>query len=263
MPRLCSSRDAPLRRAWSARLPFNVALGPYDLTVGFRERSRMADRRRLACVNLADRRIELRQDLDGLRLAEVFLDSVIRLSHFSKGCQQGCVEEAYTHSLATGLVEFAQRNERAWRWFNLLLAEHVPGRPRYDRVVRGAVARPPTMPRRVLVGGEPVALRSISKAETGSAFGWYHFDLREAQLFHGLTGSNLAVVALHEITHAVHHRYGIGTGDSHRDFKEAQLKGWFGIMTGCPDAWRWLAWLMSFPERARLRAPGRALRRAA
>ena len=108
--------------------------------------------------------------------------------------------------------------------------------------------------RRLVVGGEPVALRSISKAQTGSAFGWYHFDLREAQLFHGLTGSNLAVVALHEITHAVHHRYGIGTGDSHRDFKEAQLKGWFGIMTGCPEAWRWLAWLMSFPQRARLRA---------
>ncbi|MBI5719721.1 MAG: hypothetical protein HZC37_18785 [Burkholderiales bacterium] len=242
-------------RGCAARLPFNILLGPYELTVEFRPRSALADRRRLACVNLAEGRIELRQDLEGLPLARAFLDCIIRLVHFSKGCQQGCVEEAYTHSFATGMVEFAGRNPRAWRWFNLLLAQHLPGRAGYDRVVRGARARPPAMPRHLQIGRHQVRLRGISKSESGSAFGWYVFAGREVQLYRGLAGANLAVVALHEITHAVHHAHGLEDGHSHRDFRRAQARGWFAVMQRCPAAWRWLAWLMSFPEQANLATP--------
>jgi hypothetical protein len=234
------------------RPPFGVALGPYDLSVEFCERSRLYDRRRLACVNMVDGRIELRSDLAGLKLAAAFFDCIIRLSHFSKGCQEGCVEEAYTHGFATGLVEFAQRNPRAWLWFNLLLAEHLPGNVGYDKVVRGAVARAPAMPKRVLVGAHAVGLRSITKTQSGNAFGWYHYDEREAQLYRGLVGANLAVVALHEITHAVHHAYDLHAGGSHGAFKQAQLEGWLGIMKHSPGAWRWLAWVISFPDKASL-----------
>jgi hypothetical protein len=238
--------------ACAAWAPFHVALGPYQLAVEFRDKSQMHDKRKLACLNLEDGRIELRQDLQGMKLAEVFLDCIIRLSHFSKGCQQGCVEEAYTHSFATGMVEFAQRNPMAWLWFNLLLTEHGGRNARYDRVVHGAVSRPPRMPKRILVGGHPVTIRSITKAETGNAFGWYHFSNREAQLYSGLTGSNLAVVALHEITHAVHHMYDIKQRDKHQNFKHAQLKGWLGIMKDNPSAWRWLVWVITFPAKASL-----------
>jgi hypothetical protein len=240
----------------AARLPFDVVLGPYDLTVELLAKADMSDRRRLACVNVSDGRIELRRDLEGLALAKAFLDCVIRLAHFAKGCQEGCVEEAYTHSLATGLVEFARRNPHAWRWFNLLLSQHLPGNVGYDRVVRGAVARAPAMPKRVLVREHPVRLRSISKTESGNAFGWYVYDDREAQLYRGLQGANLAVVALHEITHAVHHAYGLENGHRHGEYREAQLEGWFGIMRHSPTAWRWLAWLMSFPEKASLGGGG-------
>jgi hypothetical protein len=134
--------ELPAGREWAARLPFSIALGPYRLAIELREAAHMLDRRRLACVNLEAHRIELRHDLTGIRLLDAFLDCLIRLAHVSRGCQQGCVEEAYTHSLATGLVEFAQRNPRAWLWFNLLLTEHLPGDLRYDRVVRRC-RRPP------------------------------------------------------------------------------------------------------------------------
>jgi hypothetical protein len=252
-----SSPTRPKARSarYAARLPFNVVLGPYQLAVEFHPREALYDRRRLACINLTEGRIELRHDLSGLRLARAFLDCIIRLVHFSKGCQQGCVEEAYTHSFATGMVEFAQRNQRAWRWFNLLLAQHLPGRAGYDRVVRGAVARAPAMPHQVQIGRHQVRLRGISKAQSGNAFGWYLFAEREAQMYRGLAGPNLAIVSLHEITHAVHHAHGLEDGHSHRDFRRAQLQGWFGVMQHSPAAWRWLAWLMSFPEQANLPAP--------
>lgn len=239
------------------RLPFNVALGPYRLAVVFLEREELLDRRRLACINIEAGRIELRSDLAGVRLVEAFFDCLVRLSHFSKGCQQGCIEEAYTHSFATGLVEFAQRNPKAWLWFNLLLGKHLCPRRHFDRVVRGAVARAPRMPQRIAVGDRTVTIRSIPKSETGSAFGWYHFSRQEAQLYHGLTGANLAVVALHEITHSVHHAYDIKRRDLHRNFRRAQVQGWIRLIRDNPAAWRWLAWAMSFPQQASLAPPQR------
>ena len=242
------------RNAWSARPPSHVALGPYWLNVEFRERSLMYDRRKRACVNIEDARIELREDLAGLKLVEAFFECIIRLSHFSKGCQQGCIEEAYTHSFATGMVEFAQRNPDAWSWFNLLLTQHLSKDVQYDRVVQGFVDQPPAMPAQVYIAGRPITLRCIPKAKCNGAFGWYHFSRREAQLYDGLTGPNLAVVALHELTHAVHHTYDVKKRDLHRNFRHAQLKGWLGIMKSNPSVWRWLAWVMSFPAKATLEA---------
>ena len=245
------SSAIPLRisagRDWAARLPFPIELGPYRLNIELRPSATMLDRRRLGCVNLEEHRIELRQELSGLRLFSALLGCLIRLCHASRGCQQGCVEEAYTHSFATGLVEFAQRNPRAWLWFNLLLSEHLPGDLRYDRVVRRCLTRAPSTPKRILVGGHPVTVRMISKSETGNAFGWYDQGRREVQLYDGLHGRNLPVVAVHEITHAVHDVYGLKLRDKHHNFLRAQHQGWLGIMQHNPSAWRWLAWTMSEP----------------
>lgn len=254
MPTALAATPPRRRRSGEAGAPSRVTLGPYRLAVVFLDRAQLVDRRRLACVNLELSRIELREDLHGMRLAEAFLGCIIRLSHFSKGCQQGCVEEAYTHSFATGMVEFVQRNPQAWLWFNELLSEHHPSDVQYARVVDGSDPRPPRMPRRIVIGGHPITIRGIGREETGSAFGWYHFSRQEAQLYTGLTGPNLAVVALHELTHAVHHVYGIRNRDRHHNFRRAQLKGWLDIIRRNPGAWRWLAWLMSFPAKARIEA---------
>jgi hypothetical protein len=247
-------RAAPslLRRARAEQLPFKVELGPYRLGVELLEASQMSDRRRLACVNIEDHRIELRNDLRGLRLAQAFLHSLIRLTHFSKGCQQGCVEEAYTHSFATGMVEFAQRNPRAWIWFNLQLNRHLPADAHYDRFVCGAVPAAPPMPASVRIAGRAVSMRTLSRAQTGNAFGWYDFERREVQLYDGLRGANVAIVALHEITHALHHAHGVRTRDRYHNYLRAQLRGWLEIMLRDPHTWRWLAWAMSFPHKASL-----------
>jgi hypothetical protein len=239
------------RTGSTQHLPFHVDLGPYRMSVEMREPSEMSDRRRrLACVNIEEQRIELRSDLSGLRLVEAFFYALIRLSHFSKGCQQGCVEEAYTHSFATGMVEFAQRNPKAWIWFNLRLNEHLPEDMQYDRFVCGAVPAPPPMPNRIAIDGRGVPVRILSRAQAGNALGWYDFERREVQLYERLSGANVAIVALHEITHALHHAHGLRVRDRERNFVRAQLKGWFQIMLRDPAAWRWLAWTMSFPHKA-------------
>jgi hypothetical protein len=245
--------------SWHLELPSHVTLGPYRLRIEVVDRMQMLDRRRLACINLDDDRIELRSDLKRRQLIEAFFECIIRLSHFSKGCQQGCVEEAYTQSFATGLVEFAQRNPTAWIWLNRLLTQHHHGDVRYDKIVGGSISTPPPVPRRVVIAGRTVTIRSIGKTECGNAFGWYHRDTREAQLFDGLKGNNLAIVALHELTHAVHHVYKLKDRDRHHAFRRAQLRGWLDIITHNPSAWRWLVWVMTFPTNACL-APARSSR---
>ena len=81
------------------------------------------------------------------------------------------------------------------------------------------------MPKRIVVAGRPVTIRSIGKSECGNAFGWYIRDSREAQLYDGLKGYNLAIVALHELTHAVHHMYELREHGRHHAFRRAQLEG--------------------------------------
>jgi hypothetical protein len=150
----------------AASAPSHITLGPYELRVQKREREQMSDKRALARVNIEAGCLELRSDLQGERLATAFFECLVRLSHFSKGCQDGCVEEAYTHSFATGLAEFAQRNRQAWAWFNSLLSAHLAPLGQYDRVALGLLARPPAMPKRVLVAGRSVSLRSINRAQS-------------------------------------------------------------------------------------------------
>ena len=229
----------------TALFPFMVQLGPYRLRAELRPPRRMLDGRRRTCLNLEANRIELRADLQGWELAGAFLESLLRLSHFSKGCQQGCVEEAYAHSLATGLVEFAQRNPRAWLWFNLLLSQIHSKPEAFDRTARGACRRRPRMPTRVMVRRFRVDMRIISRSDSGHAFGWYDLSSREVQLCEGLGGAHLPIVAVHELTHAIHHVWGLDDHDPHEAFLQAQLRGWLSIIRCNPAAWDWLVWAMT------------------
>jgi hypothetical protein len=96
----------------------------------------------------------------------------------------------------------------------------------------------------------PVTLEAISAREAGSAFGWYLYEERQARLYANLRGANLAVVAVHELTHAVHWQGGIGDGNSHREFVAVQTRLWLDFMIGNPEAWRWLAYLLSHEAHA-------------
>ncbi len=222
-----------------------IRIGPYTLSLAFVPKARMPDRRRLSMASVEHGMLAVRNDLTGERLAHAFLQALVRLVHYSRGCQQGCIEEAYTHAFATGMVEFAQRNPGVWLWFNRLLDSLTHHEHDYAGVVTGAVTRIPPPPREFLVAGQRITLEAINAREAGSAFGWYFYEENRARLYSRLTGANLAVVAVHEVTHAVHWHGGVGDGSSHRDFVAVQSRHWLDFMLGNPEAWRWIVYLLS------------------
>lgn len=225
-----------------ADLPFVLYIGPYRMAVQLVERSAMSKRRELVELDVNAGVIKLHASLAGARLAEHFFKALVRLIHYSKGCQDGCIEEAYTHSLATGLVEFAHRNPQAWTWFNLLLDQTGKGGTDFARVARGASRRGLTVPRRMQVGRWVLRTRPLSTevATRQRVFGYYDPETHTAELFEWLQGSNLAVVAIHEFTHCIHHEAGLVDFDSRRRFVTAQAEGWMRFIRANPSAWRWL-----------------------
>jgi hypothetical protein len=247
-----ASTDSRLQTRVLAAAPDRprIRIGPYTLGLALLPKERMPDRRCLSSPSVERGVFALRDDLSGRRQLHAFLHALIRLIHYSRGCQQGCVEEAYTHSFATGMVEFAQRNPSVWLWFNERLDAMMPRPYDYAGVVRGTIAQVPPPPRRVLIAGEPVTLEAISAREAGSAFGWYLYEESRARLYARLQGANLAVVAVHELTHAVHWHGGVDDGSSHRDFVAVQTRLWLAFMTRNPGAWRWLAYLLSHEAHA-------------
>ncbi len=226
----------------AAVLPFHLHIGPYRLAVHIVDRSAMTRRRELVELDVNSGVVKMHQSLTGARFAQHFFKTLVRLIHYSKGCQDGCVEEAYTHSLATGLVEFAHRNPHAWVWFNLLLDHTGPAGTDFARVAHGVSRRRLTLPRRMQVGDEVLHITPLSTevANRRRVYGFYDPRTRTAELFEGLQGSNLAVVAIHEFTHCIHHRHALDSTAPRRRFVAVQSEGWMRFVRDNPSAWRWL-----------------------
>jgi len=126
---LASWLNAGVRPPAEAAFPLSITVGPFHLAVIHAPRDTMRVQRRLMEYELSHGIVWLHESLTGERLAHQFLKAIIRLIHKSAGCQTGCIEEAFTQSLAAGLVSFAQHNPEVWVWFNRLLGESVKRGP--------------------------------------------------------------------------------------------------------------------------------------
>lgn len=248
---LDSTTRRPRRSNAQVVLPFTLVVGPYRFAVHLVERSQLRSRKELCDLDVNAGVVRLAQSLTGARRARYFLKCVIRLIHYASGCQTGCIEEAFTHSLATGLVAFARHNPDAWCWFNLLLSEAVCPGAAFDREVRSppqprvrriASRRRPAAPRAVRLGGWTVQIESLTEAtaERLGIWGDYDYASHRIRLYEGLQGPHAAVVVAHELSHAIHHQAKLKNRDTKKRFIAAETDGWLRLIRDNPDAWRWL-----------------------
>src|SRR5512143_54202 len=178
--RPASTGTAP-RPPLEAAFPLHVTVGPFRVVIVHAPRDRMRTRRRLMEYELSHGAVWLHESLTGERLAFQFLNAIVRLIHKSAGCQTGCIEEAFTQSLAAGLVSFAQHNPDVWTWFNRLLAESVKPGARFEQAASGASQRSFCVPKAVLVDRNVVRFKPLSHktAVRHSVDGYFSITNRE------------------------------------------------------------------------------------
>jgi hypothetical protein len=202
-------------------------------------------------VDLEAARIELRQDLRGLALAQAFLEGLARLGARPSPAPPADRGEAQACEFASMLVEFAWRNPAAWLWFNLLLGSHLPGRLRFDHAARGALPAAPEAPMGVRIGARRLTLRWIDDGLPGAAGGvpaGPHADSGAIDLPAGTPGSTFAVQVVRALTRALHRSAGLDSADSMRRHRRIAIVGWIRLARENPPLWHWLAWTLSAPS---------------
>lgn len=175
-----------------------IELGPYSLTVVEVMPEDMPVRRRHACLDLTHGRILLRSGLTPTQWRRAFMHALVRLVHYSQAVLlHDSTEEHLTHSLASGLSQFARRNPRlAWALL---------------RAVNPHVRRNAAMPQRLVVGqfGWTVRKLPLKMASRLRLFGQADLERRRVEIDPALSGTQLAVIFLHEVVHGLHHENGV------------------------------------------------------
>lgn len=259
-------KAAPARRLsrYDAIAPFTLRYGAYRLKIVFVSRKQFTrDKRGLSEVDLNAQLIRLDTSLldRPALLAEHFMRVCIRLIHHVNGLSDDAArsEESFTHSLANGLVSLAHRSPQAWVWFNALLSEHVTSWASFQRVLISDHVHVRGMPKRLNFGRHVVTLHWWPKrlAVRYQEWGFFDYANNRIHLSRELHGPHLAVIALHEIMHAIHHHGSCKTGNRNR-FMQQQAVALTAFIRRNPGAWRWLLRLIRSTAHQRVRPAGKA-----
>lgn len=171
-----------------------IELGPYSLRVRELPAELMPARRRHACLDLTHGRILLREGLTPVQWLRAFVHVTVRLVHYSQAALiHASTEEHLTHSLASGLSQLARRNpELVWALL---------------RAISPHVRHGTRAPQRVVLGRATWTVRTLTvkTATRLRVFGQADLERRRIELDPMLSGTQLAVIFLHEAIHGLHH----------------------------------------------------------
>lgn len=218
-------------------------VGPYTLKVTPLPRSRFADRRRVIEHDWDRHQTRIADHLSTRRALECLMRSLVTAIHYRSGLNDNCDEEAYTHSLATGLVELAQNNPEFWFQLNVLLEqEYYPGAG-WGLIAGGEPVRVPPRPALLRYDGHECSVRWMTPQQWKGdrAYGYYWVRQNRIDLKDSLRGNNLALVSLHEIIHFLHEKLKLRDSSTEMQFKRAQAAMLPRFIQQNPQVWSW--WL--------------------
>jgi len=222
---------ATSRKGVIATLAYPLKVGPYRFAAHFTERSAMRPKRALVDIDVNAQELRFDAKMGPSELAPQFFQALVRVIHNASGCREGCPEETYTHSFASGFVAFALNNPQAWMWFNQLLAQ-ATGRPSIALEALGRNHRQAQLPKQMYLFGRTILRGELSErlGKRMNAWAFYDCKTHEVRMDPLLQREHLAVVFVHELTHAVHHAYELDDGDKHTAFVRAQARGWLSFI---------------------------------
>lgn len=234
-----------------------VRIGPYTLAVCPVPRALLPDRRRRSGTDYARGLVLLDETLEaGAALRHLFTRLVAAI-HYRAGLDDKCSEEAFTHSLATGLVEVARGSPEFWCELHEMVDAVLGARTGFAPVAAGQVAAGRfAAPVRVVCGRRSARIVRIPArvADRERAYGFYTAREDLIEIADSLEGAQLAVVVLHELLHFLHDCEGLTDKTPERGFIDAQARLLAAFLRHNPTAWRWLlATLADAPRVAELR----------
>lgn len=238
-------------------------IGPYTMRIVPTPRHQFSDRRRIVEHDWTQGHVRMDCTLEPSRALECLFHSLVTCIHYRSGLNDHCDEEAFTHSLATGLVELARHNprfmaqlhrilERQWRlpcvWSDVLEVRHAP--PAFWRPQE--VVFRMRRKRRTCV----IRWRPAGQWRHPGYYAWYLLKQGVIEIDARLHGPNLALVTLHEVAHFFHESLGLTSRSKERDFKAAHVAMLPALLRHNPHFWAW--WLHTAAE-----SPALGLARAA
>lgn len=230
-----------------AVLPFSVSLGPYTLQVVLCTKAEFVRKNVNSEVDFNAGVIRIASHVQGRDLAIAFVKRLLGVIHYSHGLDDASVEENYTHSFATGLMEFVRRNPQAWHWLNAMLSQHFSRGQRFDRICLHPPASSLPLPVRMTIWHRVVRLSVLpaKTADRAGVWGYYLYANHGVHLHEHLRGEHFAVIFWHELTHAFHHAVGIQDRETRRRFVNAQASAWLEFVSKNPGAWKWFVSLVT------------------
>ena len=205
-----------------------LEFGPYTLTVCELSASLMPVRRRHGCLDMTHGRVLIREGLAPAQWRRAFLHALVRLVHYAQAVLlHESTEEHLTHSLASGLSQLARRNPRL-TWALL-------------RAINPHLRHAQRAPQRLTVGLQAWTVRTmpVKTAARLRVFGQADLERRCIELDPALSGTQLAVIFLHEAVHALHHEIGVTDQTSLRIAHSRQADALLQFFAGNPLAAGW------------------------
>jgi hypothetical protein len=175
-----------------------LELGPYSLRVCELAATDMPVRRRHGCLDLTHSRVLIREGLAPAPWRRAFVHALVRLVHYAQAVLlHESTDEHLTHSLASGLSQLARRNpELTWALL---------------RAINPHVRRSRRAPQRLVLGAQNWSVHSlpVKTAARLRVFGQADLERHRIELDPALSGTQLAVIFLHECIHGLHHESGV------------------------------------------------------
>ena len=219
-------------------------MGPYEMRTVAASRDMFTDKRRVVENDWTAGTVNIDENLSSRKALECFIRHLVTAIHYRSGLNDRSNEESYTHSLATGLVELA-RNQPAF-WYQLqqvIEDEYTPG----AGWALCALDQPQHLlvpaPVEVRYGSRVCAFTTLPRAvaDRQHVYGYYNRKTGPIELSDGLSGVNLALVAMHEVLHFLHECEGLNDRTKEKPFKRAQSKLLVRFIRHNTDFWSW--WL--------------------
>lgn len=229
-------------------------VGPYTMRITPVPRQRFSDKRRILEHDWTAGHTCMDEKLSPEQALGCLFRSLVTAIHYRSGLNDCCDEEAFTHSLATGVVELARNNPQFWGALHRIVERQWGAPPLWSEALEGrqmavAFARPQEVVFRMQRRQRPCAIawRAPDQWRHPGYYAWYLLKQGVIEIDSRLHGPNLALVALHEVLHFFHECLGLTSRSKAHQFKTAHAALLPALWRHNPHFWAW--WLRTASER--------------